>query len=155
MPSKQTKMHSKLNRSGNIVFDVVLFIFGCGVLFGVIRVYESVVANQPSAIAEIKSGITGYCLDDHRDSPVSGAVVDTWKCNGTAAQTWVAKNNLINTAQITALAFKTMVQTRETKLYWIPVMVMTARYGLALLTVTKIQQVPYVWRCPVAKQGHS
>jgi hypothetical protein len=95
MPSKQTTMHSKLNRSGNIIFDIILFIFGCGVLFGVIKVYESVVANQPSAIAEIKSGIAGYCLDDHRDSPVSGAVVDTWKCNGTAAQTWIAKNDLI------------------------------------------------------------
>src|ERR1700679_365334 len=49
--------------------------------------------NISSAIPEIKSGIDGYCLDAHDDSSAINARVDSWSCNGTDAQNWVAVNN--------------------------------------------------------------
>jgi len=40
------------------------------------------------ATSVIKSGDSGYCLDDYKNNPVSNNKVDLWGCNNTAAQSW-------------------------------------------------------------------
>jgi cell wall-associated NlpC family hydrolase len=49
----------------------------------------------PANAAAIKSGISGYCLDDHTNSTAPGAVVDSWGCNDTSAQDWTVGVGLI------------------------------------------------------------
>lgn len=95
IPKNQTVMHQKIDQSGYILLDIFIFILACAVLLAVVKVYETVVVHQSLAIAEIKSGIPGYCLDLHRSSTANGAEVDTWQCNGTSAQAWVASNSLV------------------------------------------------------------
>ncbi|HUC95794.1 MAG TPA: ricin-type beta-trefoil lectin domain protein, partial [Candidatus Saccharimonadia bacterium] len=51
--------------------------------------------HSSSPIYEIRSGITDYCLDDHHDSRSSNAIVDLWKCNNSAAQSWKINQNEI------------------------------------------------------------
>ncbi len=36
----------------------------------------------------IKSGISGYCLDDHNSKIMPNNMVDAWGCNNTTAQSW-------------------------------------------------------------------
>ncbi|HEY1645544.1 MAG TPA: ricin-type beta-trefoil lectin domain protein, partial [Candidatus Saccharimonadales bacterium] len=36
----------------------------------------------------VKSGYSGYCLDDYRSKLVSGNQVDLWPCNNSDAQDW-------------------------------------------------------------------
>ncbi|MHB1865327.1 MAG: ricin-type beta-trefoil lectin domain protein [Candidatus Saccharimonadales bacterium] len=38
--------------------------------------------------APIKSGWSGYCLDDYKSKLISGNQVDLWSCNDTSAQDW-------------------------------------------------------------------
>jgi hypothetical protein len=66
----------------------LIFIF----VFGVFGIYIGS-RHSASAIPEIRSGITGYCLDDHQNSTAPDALVDTWRCNGTAAQRWSVSTN--------------------------------------------------------------
>jgi len=87
--------HQRLNPSSNIMFDVIIFIVACFLSFSIIKVFDMVVKNQPSSINEIKSGFAGYCMDDHRNISTNNASVDTWKCNGTAAQVWTANDDVI------------------------------------------------------------
>ena len=37
---------------------------------------------------EIKSGWSGFCLDDHKSITATGNSVDLWHCNNTSAQKW-------------------------------------------------------------------
>ena len=67
----------------------VIFLVSLGLAFKIMTFHIS------SAIPEIKSGITGYCLDAHRDSSALNASIDSWQCNGTDAQNWVAVNNTL------------------------------------------------------------
>jgi hypothetical protein len=48
----------------------------------------SAVQHSSSAVAEFRSGMAGYCLDDHQNSAAVNAAVDDWSCNGTAAQSF-------------------------------------------------------------------
>lgn len=91
----QTITHNKIDQSGYILLDIFIFIIACVILLAIVKIYNTVVANQGAAIAEIKSGVPGYCMDLHRDILKNGSEVDNWKCNGTAAQVWVASNNKI------------------------------------------------------------
>ena len=56
-------------------------------------VFKIATFHISSAIPEIKSGIDGYCLDARGDSSALNATIDSWSCNGTDAQNWVATNN--------------------------------------------------------------
>jgi hypothetical protein len=59
-----------------------MLLLGAGIIF------RSVSSHALSAGSALKSGVTGYCLDDRHDSAAAGASVDLWKCNSTAAQSW-------------------------------------------------------------------
>ncbi|HUC88140.1 MAG TPA: ricin-type beta-trefoil lectin domain protein [Candidatus Binatia bacterium] len=96
--SKQTPKNLNLDQSGYILFDFVLFLIACVVIFAVFTVFQKVVVHKPSAIAEIKSGVAGNCLDDYHDNLGSNNAVEAWACNGTPAQAWTVSDNLIKHA---------------------------------------------------------
>jgi hypothetical protein len=62
--------------------------FVIAIVFVMIFSMFSLTKHSDAAIAELKSGISGYCMDAHKNSQAQGTIVDTWKCNGTAAQEW-------------------------------------------------------------------
>lgn len=62
-------------------------------------------SHASSIGSPVKSGWSGYCLDDYRSKLISGNQADLWACNGTGAQDWqvnltqiVHDNNLCLTA---------------------------------------------------------
>jgi len=95
----------KLNQTGfvgKLSSLVVFFVF----LAAIFYVFEYVAGHSGSAIPEIKSGITNYCLDVHRDSTANQAEVDSWRCNGTAAQNWAFSSDLIKHGNDTCLGIQ-------------------------------------------------
>jgi hypothetical protein len=81
-PLKKPK-RSRLSRL--VTYLVVIFV----VILGI----QIATSHSSSAIPEIKSGITGFCLDDHRSLNRQNNEVDSWGCNGTQAQDWVVSGN--------------------------------------------------------------
>jgi len=71
------------------------FLFYGLLIIAIFLAFKIASFNISSAIPEIKSGIDGYCLDAHDDSSTTNAPVDSWSCNGTDAQNWVAVNNTL------------------------------------------------------------
>ena len=69
------------------------FLFYGFSILAIFFAFKIALFNISSAIPEIKSGIDGYCLDAHGDSSAINAPIDSWQCNGTDAQNWVAINN--------------------------------------------------------------
>lgn len=65
-------------------FGIVLI--AAFLLVGVVRL-TSRDASADTGL-KVKSGMAGYCLDDHTDNLVNGNPVDAWSCNGTSAQSW-------------------------------------------------------------------
>jgi hypothetical protein len=57
--------------------------------------FEIRFSNPASAISEVKSGVAGYCLNDHHDATAANTAVEAWSCNGTAAQNWVVRSGTI------------------------------------------------------------
>jgi hypothetical protein len=45
-------------------------------------------SHASSLGSPVKSGWSGYCLDDYRSKAVSGNQVDLWPCNNSSAQDW-------------------------------------------------------------------
>jgi hypothetical protein len=86
-PVKISKYQRKLDQTGAvrqfIVFGIVLI-----VLFCVVDICRLVSGRGAATSPEVRSGIAGYCLDDHHDGGGVNAAVDDWTCNGTAAQHW-------------------------------------------------------------------
>ena len=62
---------------------VVVFV----VCIGIVLTFRSVIGHAAGVSSDIKSGVHGYCLDDHDDA-VNNAIVDSWGCNGSDAQNW-------------------------------------------------------------------
>ena len=77
----------KLDQNGithNLTPWVIVLIVG----FSVLMTFHSVTSHAAGVSSDVKSGIKGYCLDDHDDSASAGAAVDSWRCNDSEAQTW-------------------------------------------------------------------
>jgi hypothetical protein len=55
----------------------------------------SLTKHSDAAIAELKSGISGYCMDDYQNSAIPNTIVDNWDCNGSAAQEWAPSQGTI------------------------------------------------------------
>jgi hypothetical protein len=77
----------KTNQDGIAHLGLNLIIFSI-VIFAVIGTFHSASNHVSGDILEIKSGISGQCLDDHDSSVKSGAFVDDHGCNDTSAQAW-------------------------------------------------------------------
>ena len=82
-PTQRQPSHSKRYFSYLLVAALLII---------VIRI---AITHSSSAIPEVKSGIIGYCLDDHRGRLVENNPVDSWSCNGTAAQNWTVAGDTI------------------------------------------------------------
>lgn len=91
-PRPQPKSSHKWRR---ITLALVALIFLALIVKGI----DLSASYFPSAIPEIKSGLAGYCLDDHHDGNTANTIADSWSCNGSAAQDWVANNNTIRHGQ--------------------------------------------------------
>jgi Ricin-type beta-trefoil lectin domain/CHAP domain len=57
-------------------------------LFAVIGTFHSVVSHASGEIPVMRSGFSGYCMDDKNSSSSPGAPVDVYSCNDTVAQAW-------------------------------------------------------------------
>jgi hypothetical protein len=82
----------KHNQSGiihHITLAALVFIVGVAMVGS----YELVSSNAATAAYVFKSGITGKCLDDWRQSSSNGSVVDLFTCNTTSAQQWNINSN--------------------------------------------------------------
>lgn len=90
--SKPTRR--ELNQAG-IVRQTILIGIVLIALFGIFSFYRLEAGRSASSAPEIRSGLAGYCLDDHHDGKPPDAVVDTWACDGTAAQNWAVSGNAI------------------------------------------------------------
>lgn len=55
---------------------------------GIFLTFRSVTSHAAGVSSSIKSGVSGYCLDDHGDSAINNTEVDSWGCNGSDAQDW-------------------------------------------------------------------
>ncbi len=72
------------------VFFVIVVLF-----FGIAGISKLDNKLSAQAIPEIRSGINGYCLDVHNNTPPPNAVVDTWSCNNSPAQDWTISGSAI------------------------------------------------------------
>ena len=73
------------SQAGIIQHPVLL----CAVLLvAVYGIFQFAVSHASAATPVIRSGINGYCLDVHENRGTSNTPVDSWLCNGTAAQSW-------------------------------------------------------------------
>jgi len=71
--------------SGHSSLSLVLFVM---LVFAVIGVFKNVSSHADTNITQIKSGISGYCLDDKSSIAKNNAEVDLYNCNGSSAQGW-------------------------------------------------------------------
>jgi len=74
---------------------------------GLVFLYQYIGIHQTSAIPEVKSGITGYCLDLFHDKKTTNSTVDSYPCNGRDSQNWVAAGNEIKHDNNYCLAVET------------------------------------------------
>ncbi len=68
---------------------LIFFVLACLLCLTFILTSHSVASHAAGVDGSIKSGVSGYCLDDHSNSQTPYAPVDSWSCNGTAAQAWI------------------------------------------------------------------
>lgn len=81
------RYHAQPANQAGIIRQLLLILFILVAVMVVGRVHASADHKKPD-IPEITAGVNGYCLDDYHDSTAVNALVDTWKCNGSAAQAW-------------------------------------------------------------------
>jgi hypothetical protein len=91
----EPRNHSQEVDQAGFVRQVILIGIAIIVLFGIVNVYKLASNQSTSTIPEVRSGILGYCLDDHHNGKAVNAIVDIWVCNGTAAQNWIVSSNAI------------------------------------------------------------
>src|SRR5579884_21939 len=65
---------------------VVLFFL---LVFAIIGTFHSVSSHANSGGGVIKLAYSGFCLDDRSSNSSNGAMVDTYRCNDTEAQSWI------------------------------------------------------------------
>lgn len=75
------KKPHRQHRSGLVLFSLIL-------LASVMTWFFLGTSHASGQGGQIKSGWSGYCLDDYKSKLVSGNQVDLWNCNGTSAQDW-------------------------------------------------------------------
>jgi hypothetical protein len=73
-------------------------------LVSVIAIFRLVQSHVSADIPRISSGLSGYCLNDYGGQNVADASVDTWKCNDTTSQDWVATIDTITHDDTSCLA---------------------------------------------------
>ena len=95
MTINNRRQHSYFSprQSGSTHFVIILVL---ALVLGFLFIPRIVEKHALAASFKVFSGTSGYCLDDHDDATANNAAVDTWKCNGSAAQSW-AVNYATNT----------------------------------------------------------
>jgi len=72
--------------------QVLMFVLFAITAFAIVGIFRSVSGHAISSSTEIKSGLTGDCLDVYHDTKLAGSKVDAYGCNNTASQAWNVNN---------------------------------------------------------------
>ena len=78
--------------SGFVRLSVIVLSIAGLIAFIVFKIGTS---DAAALHATIRSGTSGYCLDDYRDGSKSGNKVMLWGCNNSSAQDWTASGDQI------------------------------------------------------------
>jgi ricin-type beta-trefoil lectin protein/CHAP domain-containing protein len=70
-------------------------ILAIALIIGFVWLFSFMNLRAHAATAEIKSGLSGQCLDDYKGLTGANSVVDAWGCNDTVAQAWTASTTTI------------------------------------------------------------
>lgn len=81
--SSETKNHIK-----SISVAIVIIVTVIGLFAGNFH-------RASAASPQIRSGIAGYCMDDHHNGSAANSEVDSWICNNTASQDWTFNGDII------------------------------------------------------------
>lgn len=87
---KKSKKFSILSKPLRFRNPRALVVLGLVVVAGVVAVAFS---SAATATPEIKSGLSGKCLDDYHSQFVNLNKVDSYACNGSNAQQWVIQSD--------------------------------------------------------------
>jgi hypothetical protein len=79
----QQRPSRRLNQAGAVRYILVFIL-----LIGGVFIFRSVKSHALSKGTELKSGISGYCLDDYHGATITGSVIDATDCNNTSSQDW-------------------------------------------------------------------
>lgn len=88
-------------------------LFVATIAFIGITVFGSISGHATTGAAAIKSGITGYCLDDHKDLTTQDNTVEAWGCNGSTAQNWTVSRDTITHLGSYCLSVKNGANTQN------------------------------------------
>jgi endoglucanase len=80
---------------GHILVPLIVVV-GIGVFGSLYFVFSE--AATPAGSVEISNKVSGYCLDDFRDSAADRTKADVWTCNKTKAQSWTLASATNTTA---------------------------------------------------------
>ncbi|HTB49175.1 MAG TPA: ricin-type beta-trefoil lectin domain protein [Verrucomicrobiae bacterium] len=93
-PHRRARRPQQPSQAG-FIRQVILFSVVLIVALSAVGVYRSVATQASSAIPEIRSNTTRYCVDDYHNGSGPNALVDTWTCNGSSAQSWTFTGSAI------------------------------------------------------------
>ncbi len=86
------QLSTRLDQPSRSRHGLVIFIV---LMIGLVWVFTFMNLRAHAAVDEIKSGVSGLCLDDFKGLLTNNAVVDAWGCNDTVAQSWTVTDAAI------------------------------------------------------------
>jgi hypothetical protein len=92
LPIRCKQSRIKLGQAGSSHHALLL---GFVLLISVASVFRLVESHAAADSPKVTSGVAGYCLDDHDNGTVTNNIVDSWKCNSSAAQAWTVNDTTI------------------------------------------------------------
>jgi hypothetical protein len=90
-------------KSGSAHYGLVVLI---AAVVGTVWFFTFMNLHAHAAIPEVKSGVSGLCLDDYQGITTANAKVDAWGCNDTTAQDWTVTTTAIKHNDSYCLAVK-------------------------------------------------
>ncbi len=89
---QSTRTAKQSTKTGSAHYGLVLVI---AVVVGFVWFFTFMNLRAHAAIPEVKSGVSGLCLDDYQGLTTANAEVDAWGCNDGAAQDWAVTDTAI------------------------------------------------------------
>ena len=96
------------NQTGSILRMTLVCLV---LLVSSIGIFRHVDGHAEPQSSLMKSGISGYCLDDYKDNTTLNNKVTAWSCNGSAAQSWTVSGDMITHHTTHCLGVQTDAKT--------------------------------------------
>jgi hypothetical protein len=80
-------VHKRRSHRGRYIVAAII----CALLLSTL----SLTQHSDAAISELRSGVDGYCMDAYQNGTTPDTIVDSWKCNSSAAQDWAIAQGAI------------------------------------------------------------